>query len=55
MKINFDDHTLSMLVKETGLSWLEIKGVIACINQHLPSEETDARRRRDEQMGRDIY
>ena len=54
-KIWFDDFTLAKICKDTGLSKLELMGVIAAMNKYTYSAEQIKKREEDERMGRDIY
>jgi hypothetical protein len=54
MTLRFTDYQLQEIAKDTGLSKLELLGVIAAMNKHLPTSEQLKRREEDERMGRDI-
>ena len=54
-KIWFDDFTLAKICKDTGLSKLELMGVIAAMNKYTYSAEQIKKREEDERMGRDVY
>jgi hypothetical protein len=53
-RIQFTDWEIDQLVNITGLSKLEIVGVIAAMNRFTQSDEAIARWEHDEAMGRHI-
>lgn len=54
--INLNDLEMRKLIKDTGLSRLELMGVIGALNTILvPKEKRRVQAERDEMMGRDIY
>jgi hypothetical protein len=52
-RIEFSDFTLEKIAKDTGLSKLELMGVIAAMNKHTLSAEQI--RRNEQQRDRDGY
>ena len=50
-KIMFSDWTLDQIAKETGLSKLELLGIIAVMNKHTLTSEQIKKRERESDMG----
>lgn len=53
-RIEFNEPTLKKISEDTGLSKLELLGVIAAMNKHTYSAAQIKQRAEDERMGRDI-
>lgn len=54
-RIQFSDYQLERISKDTGLSKLELMGVIAAMNKHTLSPEQIKRRDEADARGDDIY
>ncbi len=53
-RIKFDDYEMKQIAKDTGLSKLELMGVIAAMNRFTHSIAVVERWNHDEMMGRHI-
>lgn len=54
-EIYFNEHEINLLIDRTGLSKLELTGIIAEMNKFTYNAKDLARWNHDEAMGRHIY